>query len=59
MNEKRIELTLKGVIVCDDNQDEINQFVQALEQGLLRPHHVCDLKLVSIEVKDNDNANQD
>jgi hypothetical protein len=54
MNEKQIELTLKGVITCDDNQDEINQFVQALKSGELKAHQVCQLKLLSIEVKDTE-----
>lgn len=59
MNEKRIELTLKGTVICDDNQDEINQFIDALKSGDLKAHQVCNLELVSIKVKDSDNANQD
>jgi len=60
MGKKRIEITVKGSIECDDNQDEVIEFVNALKSGVLKPHHVCDLKLASVEVKDiEDGSNQD
>lgn len=53
-NEKKIVLTLVGTINCDDNQDEVIQFVEALKSGVLKPHQVCNLELVSIEVRNTD-----